>query len=210
MATTEDAQGADSHAVLRTALAEALARADFFGRYGTTPEHATLRSPFEWARRATSLMLCAGELATTPRITSDRREASAVMMLVGMSVEVALKGAVIARSPGWISNIQYARIMKLGHNLTAIASEAGLTTLDGDAPRLLELTEYVRWAGRYPTAKSLAEHEMAQAKLRPLGVGAVAEHFRLASRCIALAVDLTSRWAEELGREYGMEVPPGM
>jgi hypothetical protein len=84
-------------------------------------------------------------------------------MLCAFALENALKGLMVANDPSLMDDTKLNRLI-VCHDLSALAKAANFA-LDGDEARVLQaLTELGVWAGRYPTATSLAGH----ANIEPL------------------------------------------
>jgi len=92
------------------------------------------------------------------------------LMLSGMAVEAMLKAVIVVNDPA-------ARIATGGHDLVKLCQRAEIRTNQADRDLLSRLSHYVRWAGRYPSTRSLEELlRFEQLPRRPL---AAVEYGRL-------------------------------
>jgi hypothetical protein len=86
-----------------------------------------------------------------------RRSANIGLMLAGQALEDLLKALIVARDPTVVGpGRTRGRLFDegLGHNLVALAEDerTGAAISDAERDLLHRLTEFVKWAGRYPLA----------------------------------------------------------
>ena len=100
-----------------------------------------------WPGQGTYLSLKAAE--------SDFHKGPAYMLLVGLAVEVYLKGILVKKNPGFIKQQRLSNEL-IGHNLGALYRKAGLSRIKvAYHSELLErLTIYVEDFGKYPVTRN--------------------------------------------------------
>lgn len=87
-----------------------------------------------------------GELERTKRLTL----LPAYMLLVGLSLENLIKGAVIEKEPERVRADGLKDWGKLGHDLPGLFKHADIQLSDTEADLLHRLKRFVEWSGRYP------------------------------------------------------------
>jgi hypothetical protein len=86
--------------------------------------------------------------------TEESEVESVYLMLLGMSIENALKALCIIHNAEIVSDGKLkATWGGDGHDLVQIASLAKFTRSEPDTQLLRNLSNYIRWAGRYPIPK---------------------------------------------------------
>ena len=79
-----------------------------------------------------------------------------MMMLYGMGVESLLKALATANGFNFVSHDRNGRPRfndRTNHDLVKLAKKIGVTLSPAEEELLGRLSNYVRWAGRYPVAK---------------------------------------------------------
>jgi hypothetical protein len=127
------------------------------------------RHPIIWVEQALQLHEVAefqwrtyekhrGEFPTenTPPISSLP---NVTLMLAGMSFECALKAYLLCRHDWPITDNQLRSVAKGAHNLAELLALTGMRHNRMDRETLRQLTEFVRWSGRYPIPQGVAELE---------------------------------------------------
>jgi hypothetical protein len=75
------------------------------------------------------------------------------LLLVGLSLENALKGLMIAKNPSLVESKIKWKIKGGSHNLIELYKQTGLSAKTDEIELLDALTRAVLWAGRYPVPK---------------------------------------------------------
>ncbi len=139
-----------------------------------------------------------GEPAGAPSV------AAAAAFLGGTALENLLKGVLVARDPGLVQpNARKPdRMYKWqgsGHDLLRLARDARVPLLPSDTETLTVLTDFIGWAGRYPTGMSASG--MRPTDERPHGRGFVSsEHFERLDDLFARLEDVLTNAAREQQR----------
>lgn len=75
-------------------------------------------------------------------------------MLLGLALEVLIKGYLIARNPSLVEQQRIAARISADHKLQALFVMAGIPASAAEGEVLDQLTESVTWAARYPVPRS--------------------------------------------------------
>lgn len=81
---------------------------------------------------------------------------SVYLMLIGMSVENALKALYVIYNPELIGNGEMKRKWKDGHDLVKLAELSGYICNEANIDLLRNLSAYIKWAGRYPIPQKVS------------------------------------------------------
>jgi len=125
--------------------------------FNNPPTNENVKAPALWLAQAVALEEAAQTLVradptfeTMPWSTrgiADSQFRATALMLVGLSLEVALKASVIAREG--VTGYQAVEANYQHHNLERLACDVPKLS-DKDRAILRCLTHFVQWAGRYP------------------------------------------------------------
>ena len=88
-------------------------------------------------------------------------------LLYGLSLENLLKGVLIKIGGSRISNWKLSRWSGSGHDLVALARDAGISLDEVECDLLARLSAYVEWAGRYPIPLSAQDMPLEQRNVSP-------------------------------------------
>jgi hypothetical protein len=77
----------------------------------------------------------------------DAKLFNSYMLLAGLALENITKGILVGRNPGVVTSETFT--LK-GHNLSQLAKQVTPTLSKHELDTLNKLTEFVKWAGRYP------------------------------------------------------------
>ena len=97
-------------------------------------------------------------------------------MLLGMALECLLKGMYIKRHRVWEDTTKAHALVEdgayvgpRGHNLPKLADAAGVTLSQSERSILTRLTDFIKYAGRYPISMRVEENETSQNARRAHG-----------------------------------------
>jgi hypothetical protein len=79
-------------------------------------------------------------------------------LLYGFAIENALKGLIVAKQPGVVSESKIGKEIH-SHDLVVLAKRAGLALSKDECEALSLLSIIVEWAGRYPVAAKVERHQ---------------------------------------------------
>jgi hypothetical protein len=95
-------------------------------------------------------------------ILTDSELGPVSLMLLGFAIENACKGILIQRSPDLVEDTALRRELR-SHNLPHLMTACGHPVAGPELKALSFLSEYVQWAGRYPTPiRPLDAHSIGQ------------------------------------------------
>ena len=77
-------------------------------------------------------------------------------MLIGMSIENALKALYIINNPELVTNGKMNPKWKNGHDLVTLAELSGYVCNEINIDLLRNLSGYIKWAGRYPIPQKVS------------------------------------------------------
>ena len=83
-------------------------------------------------------------------------------LLYGMALENALKGRLVHQQPNRIVNGKLRAWPGGSHNLNVLADAARVTLSQEEEDLLRRLTQFVLWAGRYPTPRRAEDMRLEQ------------------------------------------------
>lgn len=137
-----------------------------------------LSSPESWFRQSWEMYEASRAiyetLAESRCIRSERDNYRRVglmkgaMLLLGLSLENALKGALVHRSKPDLSNdrLRSDHFHDVPHDLFAIAQKLDLSLDDAQRELLERLTMFVQWASKYQAPLRKAEHKKAVGRIK--------------------------------------------
>ena len=116
-------------------------------------------------------------------------------MLLGMALECILKGMYIRRRHALVKDGEYVGVKDAGaHQLLQFADAAGVTLSQPERSILTRLTDFIKYAGRYPISKRVKDMEPVKTP-----DGHTVERGYISGAELERAETLTNRLMQEVG-----------
>jgi len=100
------------------------------------------------AKDGSGAFVATGESITEPWLVRHGRDYGPLLLTCGFAIEAALKAIRIQRDAACVANGK----SKLGHDQAQLANDAEILLLPAEMVLCLLLTDFVEFAGRYPSA----------------------------------------------------------